>query len=243
MAEYDEIARQYRDSKQLSFRDHIERFTLFLTIGDIRGARVLDFACGDGFYTRLLKQAGAYSAVGVDVSREMILLAKENERKHPLGCQYIQSDAAAYQHDEPVDLVLAAYLLNYAQTREDLVGFCRTCWNSLKPGGRFVGVNDNPFIPSEGPLSYLTYGFDRGFQTFPPREGDVIQYTFPSPDGTSFGFKNYFHKPTTYEQAFREAGYSEFQWVPVALEPSQQENAYWDVFMDDPPIIGFSATK
>ena len=31
-------------------------------------ATVLDLACGDGFYTRLLKEAGARELTGVDIS-------------------------------------------------------------------------------------------------------------------------------------------------------------------------------
>ena len=59
MAEYDRIASEYRDSKRLPFRDHVERYSLFRMLGDVRGARILDLACGDGFYTRLLMKAGA----------------------------------------------------------------------------------------------------------------------------------------------------------------------------------------
>ncbi|MCY3777109.1 MAG: class I SAM-dependent methyltransferase, partial [Candidatus Aminicenantes bacterium] len=69
MEQYDSIAEAYRDSKQLPFRHLIERFTLFELLGEIGGNRVLDLACGDGFYTRLLKRAGAAEVTGVDVSR------------------------------------------------------------------------------------------------------------------------------------------------------------------------------
>ena len=51
MAEYDAIADLYRDSKQLPFRDVVERYTLFEMLGDIRGNTVMDMACRDEFYT------------------------------------------------------------------------------------------------------------------------------------------------------------------------------------------------
>ena len=72
MAEYDAIAEAYQDSKQLPFRKAIERYTLFEALGDVAGLRVLDLACGGGFYTRLLKKAGAAAVTGIDVSAEMI---------------------------------------------------------------------------------------------------------------------------------------------------------------------------
>ncbi|MXY55621.1 MAG: class I SAM-dependent methyltransferase, partial [Gammaproteobacteria bacterium] len=76
MAEYDAIARGYQESKRLPFREHIERHTLFQLLGDVAGKTVLDLACGDGFYTRLLRQAGASQVTGVDISRAMIELAE-----------------------------------------------------------------------------------------------------------------------------------------------------------------------
>ena len=241
MAEYDSIARGYSDSKRLPFRDHIERYTLFRTLGDFRGARVLDLACGDGFYTRLLKDAGASSATGVDVSAEMIGLAEESECRRPLGCSYVQADAADFRPAEPVDLVVAASLLNYARTQDELFRICAVCRSSLRSGGRFVGMNDNPFVPADGSVSYIKYGFDRRCDRIPPRDGDPIRYTFPTADGSSFHFTNYHHPPGTYEAAFREAGFRDFRWVPVALDPSQAGDAFWDDFMRSPPIIGFSA--
>ena len=92
--EYDAIAEAYKASKQLSFRKYIEEHTLFAILGDIRGATVLDLACGEGFYTRKLKCAGARSIIGVDISAKMIELANREERIQPLGCQYLQQDVA-----------------------------------------------------------------------------------------------------------------------------------------------------
>ena len=66
-SEYDAIAGAYKDSKQLSFRKYIEEYTLFETLGDITGVKALDLACGEGFYTRKLKLAGAAEVLRVEV--------------------------------------------------------------------------------------------------------------------------------------------------------------------------------
>ena len=113
MDPYDAIAEEYRDSKQLPFREHLERYTLFQLLGDVSGTTVLDMACGEGFYTRLLKRAGASEVTGVDISAEMIRLAEDREARHPLGCRYVRADAAAFRPEGPVDLVVAMYLFNY----------------------------------------------------------------------------------------------------------------------------------
>ena len=95
--QYDAIAEAYQYSKQLPFRKYIEAYSLFKILGDIRGTTVLDLACGDGFYTRKVKQAGALEITGVDLSAEMIKLAEEEERARPLVCKYLHCDVAALE--------------------------------------------------------------------------------------------------------------------------------------------------
>jgi len=74
---YDNIANEYRDSKQLDFRKYIEEYTLHQLLGEATGLNILDVACGEGIYTRKLKKRGAATILGVDVSTRMIELAQE----------------------------------------------------------------------------------------------------------------------------------------------------------------------
>ena len=246
-AEYDAIAGAYKDSKQLSFRKYIEEYTLFDTLGDISGVKALDLACGEGFYTRKLKRAGAGEVLGVDVSAEMIRLAEAEERARPAGCRYLNQDAAALVLDEPVDLVVAMYLLNYARDANELLRFVRAAYGVLKPGGRFVGFNDNVLKAPGGTVSYARYGFKKEYTGTPsegtPSEGDPIVYRFTNDDGTRFEFNNYYLSPGTYRRAFEEAGFVGFHWIEPRLHPSERGNVFWDEFMAVPPVIGFAAVK
>lgn len=242
MAEYDAIAEAYRDSKELPFRGLIERYTLFDTLGGIRGSRVLDMACGEGFYTRILKQAGAAEVTGVDLSAEMIRLAERAEQQSPLGCRYVCQDVAEYNPTEPVDIVVAMFLLNYAKTAEQLRQFCQVCHDALRPGGRFVGVNDNILNPPQRDGMWTQYGFERACPRC-PKEGDAILYTVTNEDGQRFQFENFYLEPRTYRSAFRAAGFQEFRWVDLSIHPDERDNPYWDGFIKNPPILAFSATK
>jgi predicted RNA methylase len=38
-------------------------------LGDLRDKNVIDLACGEGFFTRSIKWAGAARVVGVDISK------------------------------------------------------------------------------------------------------------------------------------------------------------------------------
>ena len=242
MEAYDAIAEEYRDSKQLPFREHLERYTLFQLLGDVSGKTVLDMACGDGFYTRLLKRAGASEVTGVDISEEMVRLAQDQEARHPLGCRYVRSDAAAFQPEGAVDLVVAAYLFNYARSAEQLGRFCRVCHDALRLGGRLVGVNDNVRNVPTGTASLRKYGLERSCPK-PAAEGDVIRYTITNADGGRFQFDNFYLTPETYRAAFQTAGFREFRWVDLGLSPSQRGNPFWHDFLSNPPIAAFTATK
>lgn len=242
MDPYDAIAKEYRDSKQLPFREHLERYTLFQLLGDVSGTTVLDMACGEGFYTRLLKRAGASEVTGVDISAEMIRLAEDREARHPLGCRYVRADAAAFRPEGPVDLVVAMYLFNYAGTAGQLGRFCRACHGALRPGGRLVGVNDNVRNVPPGTALLTKYGLKRSCPD-PPAEGEVIRYTITNAGGRPFRFDNYYLTPETYGAVFRNTGFREFRWVDLWLSPSQRGNPFWDDFLSNPPIAAFTATR
>ena len=242
MAEYDSIADAYRDSKLLPFREVIERYTLFEVLGDIRGQQVLDMACGDGFYTRLLKQAGASDVMGIDVSAEMIRLAERAETRHPLGCTYLHRDVAKFEPSGTVDVVVAMYLLNHARTAEQLFQFCQVCRNALRPGGRFIGFNENVWNPPDGTVSWEEYGIKKTCRPR-PEEGDAILYRTTNSDGRQFEFKNFYFSLETYQDAFRHAGFRDFRWLEVSVLPTERHNPFWAKFVRDPPVIPFASSR
>ena len=73
--DYNPIAEQYAKSKYQPWRTYVETFTLMNLIKDPTGQTVVDLACGEGFYTRMIKKRGAACVLGVDLSEGMIQLA------------------------------------------------------------------------------------------------------------------------------------------------------------------------
>jgi len=114
---YDPIAEQYKRSKQQPWRTFIECYTLLELAGDPQGLSVLDVACGEGFYTRMLRERGATHVVGIDLSQGMIELAQQQEAQNQQGIEFIVGDARELPVSAQFDLAVAAYLLNYARTR------------------------------------------------------------------------------------------------------------------------------
>jgi toxoflavin synthase len=156
---YDEIAEQYKRSKQVAWRYYVEQYSLCALAGDLTGVSVLDLACGDGHYTRLFKRMGASRVVGVDISTRMIELANAAEKGERLGIEYLVGDACSVHLEASVDVVLAAYLLNYARSGQDLLAMAKAIHRGLKPGGRFVTVNNNPNQQLRSFENTRKYGF------------------------------------------------------------------------------------
>ena len=74
-----QVAEQYKKAKEQPWRSRIETYSFMKRIGDLKGKKVVDVACGEGHFTRMLRQAGAARVVGVDISERMIELARAQE--------------------------------------------------------------------------------------------------------------------------------------------------------------------
>jgi len=62
-------------------------------MGNVKGKKVLDLGCGEGRFARFFANAGA-KVTGIDISEGLIKAALEEENRHPLGIEYLVSDAA-----------------------------------------------------------------------------------------------------------------------------------------------------
>lgn len=241
---YDPIAEQYQRSKQQPWRTHIESFTLMELVGNPSGQSVLDVACGEGFYTRLLRRKGAARAAGVDISEGMVQLGLKQEAAHGLGIEYSVGDARDLAFEGEFDLAVAAYLLNYAPDRQELERMCRGVARALKPGGRFVTVNGNPGLNFSKAPSYRKYGFETSV-VGEFREGAPITWTFHLADG-SFSIENYHLDIAAHEQCLRAAGFKQIRWHGPRLSPEGRAEfgeQHWADFMNHPPAIFLECTK
>jgi toxoflavin synthase len=242
---YAQIAEGYKKAKLQPWRHFIEEFTLFQLLGGVANRSALDLACGDGFYTRRLRQRGASRVVGVDISARMIDLARAKEQLHPLGITYEQQDAADLSPAEPFDLVVAAYLFNYARTPEQLSAMARAVARSLKPGGRMVAVNNHLGQPIEAFAATEKYGLIKEIDG-ELREGATITYTLFTEEGPPIRFDNYYLSTQTYEQVLLSAGLGEIRWHAPRLSPEGEAECgrdYWSVFLEQSPIYFLECTR
>jgi toxoflavin synthase len=241
-AQYDHIGSKYDEYARTGTQKQAERYTFFRMVGALEGQRVLDLACGFGFYTRLLKQHGAAQVIGVDISPEMIRLANQQEQAEPLGITYQVGDAVTLPPLGPFDLVTAVYLLNYATSKDQMLDMFRSAYDNLVEGGRFVAYTVNPEFTLSKPnctkygITVLReepeedrYACDAEFITDPPAR--VRWYRWSQ---------------ATYEWAIQEAGFRDFAWYPSEVAPddiARYGDAYWRDFHDNCLVIGLVGQK
>lgn len=238
--DYNQISIEYQLSKLQPWRKHVEAYTFFSILGDLSNQSVLDLACGDGFYTRQLKLRGAAKVVGVDISKKMIELAEEAEKRNLLGIDYHIQDVIDLEIKQKFDIISAAYLLNYAKNFEELVAFAKSISKHLKPGGRFVAINSNPDFRASAQM-LRKYGFTRHNESW--TEGSPITYRFFQEDNSHFDIVNYHLEKSTHKLAFEKVGMTKVNWHPVQLSPELKkdtEKAFWKTMIQTQPIIGLS---
>lgn len=104
-----------------------------------KGTRVLDLACGQGFFSRAFFAAGAEVA-GVDISRELVLRAKEESPKEIRYFVRSADDLAVFQdgYFEKISIVLAI------QNIEAPHKVFKECARILASGGTLYLVMNHP---------------------------------------------------------------------------------------------------
>lgn len=241
--EYDRIGPEYQESKLLPFRLHVEEHTTFGLLPDLAGLSVVDLACGDGIYARKLMRRGAARVVGVDISPEMISLARRAEEAAPLGVEYVLADVANLDLDERFDIAFCSFLFNYATSRVELRALIESVARLVRPEGLVIGCNDYPENPPAHFGRYRPYGFVK-IGAADPDEGSTVTYRFFNPDGTAFELDNYYLPTEAYRDEFATAGFASFDWVMPTVSSDGRAAfppGFWDSYLEAPPMVSFRA--
>lgn len=121
---------------------------LLRILGDIKGKKILDLACGQGIFTDTLASLRA-DTVGIDISKELITIAKDRNlikgkaKKEVRGAEYFvtPSDDLYMIKDDTQDIVVCVLAL---QNIEKLDKTLEEVSRILVRGGRFIMVLNHP---------------------------------------------------------------------------------------------------
>jgi ubiquinone/menaquinone biosynthesis C-methylase UbiE len=157
-ARYDAAADFYIDMVRDELDDAPSRALLEL-VGEVRGERWLDLACGHGRLSRELARRGA-AVTGIDVSHELLDRARD-VTDPALRVTYVEGDATSKSalQGESFDGVACHFgLLDI----DDLDGALATVARVLRDDGRFVFSTLHPAFPgwgSSAPPSWSNAGY------------------------------------------------------------------------------------
>ena len=248
VTDYDagETAQLYQRAKNTLPIYQVDTYSLMQRIGDVSSLKVLDIACGEGHFTRRLRRAGAAKVVGLDISEEMIRLAREQESAEPLGIDYVVGDArVAADPPQDFDIAVAAFLLVYARSRDELATMCRGLASRLRQGGRFVTISVNPEVYHFDPTpDYRKYGFSLRLEDH-VYEGAPINFSVLLPDAT-LEIENYYLPLETYVEELRSAGFGDVSVCGLELPPAAEadhEPGFWDELLAHPVFVIVDCVK
>ncbi|KAJ4422331.1 hypothetical protein N0V82_002985 [Gnomoniopsis sp. IMI 355080] len=134
----------------------IERHQVYLAMSDpsvdIRGKRVLDLACGSGYYANQYLKWGAASVTGMDISTGMLEAGRRSAADRGFSeseLKFVHGDATDENlviDGAPFDLVTGCWLLNYAPNAATMTKMYKFIARNLRPGGYWVGLSVPPLL-------------------------------------------------------------------------------------------------
>jgi len=117
-------------------RDEVNNPAMFRMMGNIRGKRILDLGCGEGYNSRIMARKGA-KVMGIDFSKKMIDFAIREEKTKKLGIDYHVSDVNNLRMFKSSSFDIVACFMAL-QDIEDYRRAIKETHRVLKKHGRFV---------------------------------------------------------------------------------------------------------
>ena len=245
--QYDNIGTSYNEMRKLPL-SKLSDYLLQVAVSPfIKGARVLDLACGTGIVTNNLASWGASSVLGIDISSVMVEAAKASTISDKVQFEVGDCFKPRMFGSGNYDLVVGAWLLNYASSKHVMIDMYRTIAMNLKDGGRFVGITPHP---TEDPKSHIQMALETrplglGQVAILPREdipnGMSTHAVCILTSGT-IEFDSYHLEKAVYETSAKEGGLTgDLVWQPVSIPPGktqdpdlEQSEEYWHRYLAFP---------
>lgn|SRR5262245_32173151 len=163
---YDAFSREYR---MRDFQEHAALAASYLG----QDASVLEVAAGPGYFCIELAKLGDFKITGLDISDDLVEIARANASKAGVKVDFIQGNASAIQApDAAFDLVFCSWAVkNFMEPVKVLDEMYRV----LKPGGTALIVDLNHDATGQDWRGYAAYRGLKGMTALSMRLAFVIQ--------------------------------------------------------------------
>ncbi|MCK9445182.1 MAG: class I SAM-dependent methyltransferase [Tissierellaceae bacterium] len=141
---YEKYSQMNRSKEGLSGAGEWE--TLKGMLPDFKGKRMLDLGCGYGWHSIYAMENGASSVVGIDISQNMLKVAKE--KTHFSEVEYICGAIEDMDFkEESFDMVLSSLAFHYIKDYKELIEKINKV---LKPNGILIFTVEHPVFTAYG---------------------------------------------------------------------------------------------
>ncbi|MFP3123448.1 class I SAM-dependent methyltransferase [Ectobacillus funiculus] len=133
--------RKLRDSG-VNYNNFVEQPAFKETLPNLKNKKILDLGCGMGEFTRYCVTKGAIEVVGVDISKNMIDVA----RQHSSYAEISYINRSIEELELPIgyfDVVVSSLALHYIKDYRDAIKKINNC---LKKGGTFIFSTEHPIV-------------------------------------------------------------------------------------------------
>lgn len=139
MNAYTGFAQVYdRFMDNVPYEDWTQYLTQLLAENGVTGGIVAELGCGTGKVTRLMRDKG-FDMIGIDMSPEMLQIAREQEKEDDDSILYLLQDMREFELYGSVAAVISLCdSMNYITDEDDILQVFSLVHNYLDPGGIFV---------------------------------------------------------------------------------------------------------
>lgn len=206
--------------------------------------RVLDVGCGDGFMTRMLVHDDVVKhAAGIDISKDMIELAKRfvesHEQENFQYCAVSEDFESAAGLIGRYPLVMSTFMLCHSSSvnkLEQILSRIHRLCNRF-----FFGLLPNPRFNVKTSHTLEKYRINYNCPLTPVDE-DSYHVTFDVGTDNEFTLTAFWYTTVTYESLFHKVGFKTFEWVPIEVDSSASEERKSYLADVCQTYIGFIAT-
>lgn len=239
------------------------------SLGPWEGRSVLDLACGTGIGKlegvrartagttsltrgllviglREMKKLGATTLVGVDISSEMLEVAKATGgtesgfHLHHADCSQPLTHLGL--QEASFDLVIGMWLLNYPESSAQMKGMWENISQYLKPGGegKFVGIiqNQDTFHPTSMQGKMSVYGAQET-NVVPLENGEGVRMHVEFDTVPKVEFDTFVLKKEILEGEAEKAGIKRLRYVRAGEEVKGtvegKDDVWWDELLREYP--------
>lgn len=242
-AAYDPIAAEYIN--------HVEKHTadersvhavavraLLMLAGDLRGKRICDLACGEGFLSRLLADRGA-EVTGVDLSERLVEAARN--RSAGARIRYLVDDAQSLPRlpDSTFDTVVCNLAL---MDIPDLAAALAAVHRILLPGGVFVCTITHPCFQAPGSGISLNADGSFGAKSI-NRYGQEGKWYSDNPHGIRGKVGAYHRTLSTYLNEIIRAGLRTERISEPLLETVGSPDPFLQAHAEIPVVLALRSVK